>query len=148
MTTAASSTAVSATASPTAEAERRRRVGRRLAELDALRALMVLVVMFHALQASKGDVDVRALRDMSVGGVILGNIDVLLPIFFILSGFAVYYQLGAAVLQGKPLPRAAPGCSSGHCDCCPSTTSCSSSCGCGATAAARCNGRIWPGAVC
>lgn len=104
MTTAASSTAVSVTASPTAEADRRRRVGRRLAELDALRALMVLVVMFHALQASKGDVDVRALRDMSVGGVILGNIDVLLPIFFILSGFAVYYQLGAAVLQGKPLP--------------------------------------------
>ncbi len=36
--------------------------------------------------------------------MILGNIDVLLPIFFILSGFALYYQLGGAVLQGKPLP--------------------------------------------
>lgn len=87
-----------------ADAERRRRIGRRLAELDALRALMVLVVLFHALQASKGDVDVRALRDMSVGGVILGNIDVLLPIFFILSGFALYYQLAGAVLAGRPLP--------------------------------------------
>jgi peptidoglycan/LPS O-acetylase OafA/YrhL/peroxiredoxin len=76
----------------------------RLQELDAFRALMVLVVSFHAYQASSGDLDAHALRDLSVGGVLLGNVDVLLPIFFVLSGFAIYYQFAAMVLAGKELP--------------------------------------------
>ncbi|MDO9356186.1 MAG: acyltransferase, partial [Solirubrobacteraceae bacterium] len=83
-------------------AERKR--NSRLQELDAFRALMVLVVSFHAYQASSGDLDAHALRDLSVGGVLLGNVDVLLPIFFVLSGFAIYYQFAAMVLGGKELP--------------------------------------------
>ncbi|MFT4035207.1 MAG: acyltransferase family protein [Patulibacter sp.] len=91
-----------AAAAAAAAAERKKRG--RLTELDAFRALMVLVVLFHALQASVGDLDTHAMRELSIGGVILGNIDVLLPIFFVLTGFAVYYQLAALVLGGKQLP--------------------------------------------
>ncbi|MDQ8046799.1 MAG: acyltransferase family protein [Solirubrobacteraceae bacterium] len=91
-----------AEAAAKATADRKRSA--RLQELDALRALMVLVVSFHAYQASTGDLDGHAFRDLSVGGVLLGNVDVLLPIFFVLSGFAIYYQFAAMVLAGRPLP--------------------------------------------
>ena len=92
---------------PAAEAAAKaadRKRSARLQELDAFRALMVLVVTFHAFQASTGDLDVHVFRDLSVGGVLLGNVDVLLPIFFVLSGFAIYYQFAALVLSGRPLP--------------------------------------------
>lgn len=77
---------------------------RRLEELDGLRTLMVLVVVFHAYQASKGDLSPHAFRDFSVPGVLVGNIDVLLPVFFLLTGFGLYYGLAGAVMRGRPLP--------------------------------------------
>lgn len=82
------------------------RGGGRLQELDGLRALMVLVVLFHAYQASTGDISVHVIRDTSVPGVLLGNVDILLSIFFLLSGFAVYYQFAGRMLRGRPLPAA------------------------------------------
>ena len=81
-----------------------RRKASRLQELDALRALMFLVVAFHALQASKGDVGPYALRTFSVPGVLLGNVDALLPVFFLLSGFALYYQMLGLIMRGRALP--------------------------------------------
>ncbi|WP_320673116.1 acyltransferase family protein [Patulibacter defluvii] len=89
------------------QAAARKRKASRLQELDALRALMFLVVVFHALQASRGDVSLNALRTFSTPGIVLGNIDVLLPTFFLLSGFALYYQLLGAIMLGRPLPRGA-----------------------------------------
>lgn len=69
-----------------------------------MRMVMVLVILFHAYQASQGEFDVHVWRDLSPGGVVLGNIDALLPIFFVLGGFALYYQFGSYVLAGRPLP--------------------------------------------
>ncbi len=99
--------AAKAPMTPAAEAAQKaadRKRNSRLAELDAFRALMILVVTFHAYQASSGDLDAHALRDLSVGGVLLGNVDVLLPTFFVLSGFAIYYQFAGMVLGGRELP--------------------------------------------
>lgn len=105
----ASAAAVAGSVTPTSTDEeaakaRDRKVNARLAELDAYRALMMLVVLFHAFQASSGEYDIHVMRELSVGGVLLGNIDVLLPTFFVLSGFALYYQFAALVLSGRPLP--------------------------------------------
>ena len=86
-----------------ATAAKRRKAGR-LQELDAIRALMFLVVTFHAYQASGGETSQYALRDFSTAGMLVGNIDVLLPVFFLLSGFAIYYQMVGALLLGRPLP--------------------------------------------
>lgn len=94
-------------AAATAKAAAAKRKAGRLQELDALRALMFLVVVFHALQASRGDVSLNAIRTFSVPGIVLGNIDVLLPTFFLLSGFALYYQFLGAIMLGRPLPRGA-----------------------------------------
>jgi peptidoglycan/LPS O-acetylase OafA/YrhL len=87
-----------------ARPSRRPSGGNRLRELDGLRALMVLVVLFHAYQASVGDLSLHAFRDYSVPGVIFTSIDGLLPLFFLLSGFATYYGFGGAVLLGRRLP--------------------------------------------
>lgn len=78
--------------------------GGRLRELDGLRALMFIVVLFHAYQASVGDLSQHAFRDYSPPGVVFSGIDGLLPLFFLLSGFATYYGFGGAVLLGKRLP--------------------------------------------
>lgn len=78
--------------------------GGRLQELDGLRALMFLVVLFHAYQASVGDLSLHAFRDYSTPGTLFLSIDGLLPLFFLLSGFATYYGFGGAVLLGRRLP--------------------------------------------
>ena len=83
---------------------RRKGGGGRLRELDGLRALMFIVVLFHAYQASVGDLSQHAFRDYSPPGVVFSGIDGLLPLFFLLSGFATYYGFGGAVLLGKRLP--------------------------------------------
>ena len=89
---------------PPASRKRRSDGGGRLRELDGLRALMFIVVLFHAYQASVGDLSLHAFRDYSPPGVVFSGIDGLLPLFFLLSGFAVYYGLGGAALAGKRLP--------------------------------------------
>ncbi|MDO9409183.1 acyltransferase [Patulibacter sp.] len=89
---------------PAAAKPRRPGGGNRLRELDGLRALMFIVVLFHAYQASVGDLSLHAFRDYSPPGVVFSGIDGLLPLFFLLSGFATYYGFGGAVLLGKRLP--------------------------------------------
>ena len=101
---AASPDAPGAAAGTPSRPARRRRSSARLQELDGLRALMFLVVLFHAYQASVGEFGLHAFRDYSTPGTLLLSIDGLLPLFFLLSGFATYYGFGGAVLLGRRLP--------------------------------------------
>ncbi len=82
-----------------------RRDGGRVTELDALRLVMVAVVLFHAWQQSTGDIGLHAYRDYSLAGIVIGNLDVLLAVFFSLGGLALYYPLAQRVIAGKPLER-------------------------------------------
>lgn len=79
----------------------------RLVELDAFRGLLaLLVVTFHAYQPSSGDPGPGALPLYSTPDILVRGVDALLPMFFVLSGFAVMLGVARAVLAGKPLPSA------------------------------------------
>jgi peptidoglycan/LPS O-acetylase OafA/YrhL/4-amino-4-deoxy-L-arabinose transferase-like glycosyltransferase len=70
--------------------------------LDGLRALAALAVLFSHLGV------VVRLNTASDWGIVLGRLDVGVPVFFVISGFLIYRPFVRAHLDGSPSPLVRP----------------------------------------
>ena len=69
----------------------------RIVGLDGLRAMAAIAVFFHHVGFHSGRT-----FDGAIGRYI-GRLDIGVPIFFVLSGFLLFYPVAAAVLDGRPM---------------------------------------------
>ena len=85
--------------SPTAE----RSVRRRIPSLEGYRGLAALgIVVFHAYQFNRGDTAGRYPYAGSVIDLVLRNLDGLVSLFLVLSGYLMYAPLCKAMTEGAP----------------------------------------------